>query len=106
MLASMKGFKYEKLNLLEWMHNLGRAWDCFLNILVGIDHTHTSRAHITRAHTHIVRAHLGVDEKFDHSSRLSSEALGVFPDIWNSKIVYLSQVHLTHISTSLQHIQP
>ena len=36
MLVSMKGFKYEKFNLLEWMHNLGRTWDCLLNFLVGI----------------------------------------------------------------------
>ena len=36
MLMSLKGFKYEKFNLLEWMHNLGRTWDCLLNFLVGI----------------------------------------------------------------------
>ena len=44
-------FKYGKFNLLEWMHNLGRAWDGFLNLLVGIClnmHTQTCVNH----HTH------------------------------------------------------
>ena len=30
------GFKYSKFNLLEWMHNLGRAFDCILNFLIGM----------------------------------------------------------------------
>ena len=36
MLVAMKGFKYLKFNLLEWMHNLGRAFDCVHNLLIGI----------------------------------------------------------------------
>ena len=72
MLMSMKRFKYSKFNLLEWMHNLGRVWDCCLNFLVGSD------------------------AAFDRISRETSQALGVFPDIWTSTVVYLPQVHRTH----------
>ena len=57
MLISMKGFKYEKFNLLEWMHNLGRAWDNLLNFLVGLEPPRSPPPTVvrfidtTRAHT-------------------------------------------------------
>ena len=30
------GWKYSKFNLLEWMHNMGRTFDCILNLLFGL----------------------------------------------------------------------
>ena len=54
------GFKYAKFNLLEWMHNLGRAWDNFLRLLVGMytfvhTHTHTYYTHTYYATATTVR---------------------------------------------------
>ena len=63
-------FKYAKFNLMEWMHNLGRAFDCFLSLLVGRPN----------------------DPSFDRVSREACESLGVFPEVWTSTTVYLSQV--------------
>jgi hypothetical protein len=56
---------------MEWMHNLGRAFDCFLSLLVGRPH----------------------EPNFDKSSRETCESLGVFPEVWTSQTVYLSQVN-------------
>ena len=39
--------------------------------------------------------HLGSDAAFDRKSRETSQALGLFPDIWLTTTVYLSQVHTT-----------
>ena len=33
-LMLMKGLKYLKFNLIEWIHNLGRVWDCVHNLLI------------------------------------------------------------------------
>ena len=65
MLYNLTGYNYEKFNLLEWMHNLARAFDNFNNLLVG------------------------VDAAFDRKSRTTSSALGLFPEI--SLPVYLSR---------------
>ena len=64
MLHTLTGFNYEKFNLLEWMHNLARAFNCFLNLMVGSD------------------------AAFDQRARETSRELGLFPDIWQP--VYLS----------------
>ena len=59
MLMSMKGFKYEKFNLLEWMHNLGRAWDNMLTFLIGhpnflnVKHSHQRLS--THSHSYTPR---------------------------------------------------
>ena len=37
MLMTMSGFKYDRFNLLEWMHNIKCAFDNFLDMLVGRD---------------------------------------------------------------------
>ena len=67
LLSSMTGFNYEKLNLLEWMHNLARAFDNFLEILVGT-----------------------VDGSSDRRARKTSQGLGLFKEIWPSQVQYLS----------------
>jgi hypothetical protein len=40
--------------------------------------------------------HLGDDAAFDRRSRETSRGLGIFPEIWLTAIVYLSQVHPTN----------
>ena len=69
MLMSLEGFKYERFNLLEWMHNLKCSHDNVLDLLIGRD-----------------------DPKFDLKARKTSEVLGVFPEIWTSNVCYLSDV--------------
>ena len=41
---------------------------------------------------------VGVDAAFDRRSRLNSEVLGVFPEIWTSTIVYLSRARARVLS--------
>lgn len=67
LLASLDYFKYEKFNILEWMHNLKRTFECFLDLLVGRD------------------------KQFDEKARKTSRQLGLFREIWSTK--HLSQVH-------------
>ena len=66
MLAYYRGIQYDKFNILEWMHNLARAYDNFADLL------------------------LGGNTNFDKRARATSKALGVFPSL--SAPVYLSQV--------------
>ena len=66
LLAPLENFKYEKFNILEWMHNLKRTYECFMDVLVGRD------------------------DKFDQKARTASRALGVFRPIWSTR--HLSQV--------------
>lgn len=77
MLASMKGFQYDKFNVLEWMHNLACTFDCFLDLLVGRD------------------------DAFDDRARRTCAALGLFPDIWPTQVQYLSDAR----SRTLRQIQ-
>ena len=72
-LHTLKNFKYLKFNLLEWMHNLARAFDNFLDVLVGRE-----------------------DESYERRSRDSSRALGLFPEI--SSPVILSRVRTEALS--------
>ena len=37
MLMTMIGFQYDKLNLLEWMHNVKCVFDNFADLLVGLN---------------------------------------------------------------------
>ena len=66
LLTTLEYFKYEKFNILEWMHNLKRTFECFVDLLVGRD------------------------AKFDQKARTSSRELGVFHTIWETQ--RLSQV--------------
>lgn len=68
MLMSMSGFKYDRFNLLEWMHNIKCAFDNFLDMLVGRDD----------------------GGKWDMKARTTSQTLGLFPKIWTSHRKYLS----------------
>ena len=68
MLMSLLHFKYDRFNILEWMHNLKCAFDNFLGLLAGRD------------------------ADWDTKARKTSQALGLFPDIWTDKITYLSQM--------------
>ena len=68
MLMSLQGFKYDRFNILEWMHNIKCSFDNVLELLVGRD------------------------DKWDIKARKTSQALGLFPDIWTDKITYLSEV--------------
>ena len=68
MYRSLAGWRYEKFNLLEWMHNLARTFDNYQNLLVGKPD----------------------DPNFDRRARVSSQKLGVFRSVWEQK--YLSQV--------------
>ena len=68
MLMSMNNFKYEYFNILEWMHNLKCAFDNILDLLVG---------------------KVEGKVKTDMKARTTSQALGLFPEIWTDKIVYL-----------------
>lgn len=67
LMSSLRGFKYEKFNILEWMHNLARAFDNFLELLVGT-----------------------ADGSADRKARKTSQLLGLFPAIWPTQVQYLS----------------
>ena len=69
MLSTYRGLRYSKFNLLEWMHNVARTYDNFMNFLVG-----------------------SKDKQFDITARTTSKELGVFRRIWTDEIVYLPQV--------------
>jgi len=66
MLSSYRGMEYRNFNVLDWMHNMKCAFDCFMAFLVG-----------------------NKDEK---RARKTSEALGVFRSVWPRQTVYLSQI--------------
>jgi len=66
LLATLENFKYEKFNILEWMHNLKRTYECFMDLLVGRD------------------------PQFDEKARRTSQALGLFRPIYEPR--HLSQV--------------
>ena len=66
MFSMYRGIQYDKFNILEWMHNLARSFDNFLDLLVGRD------------------------AKFDLRARSTSKHFGVFKSIWTPR--YLSQV--------------
>ena len=68
MLMGLLGFKYDRFNLLEWMHNLKCAFDNFNDMLVGRDD----------------------NGKWDLRARRTSQALGLFPEIWTNVVKYLS----------------
>ena len=69
MLTTMDGFQYDKFNLLEWMHNLKCAFDNFVDLLVG-------------------RKDNG---KWDNKARTTSQAMGLFPEIWAGQVQNLSE---------------
>ena len=73
LLATLDNFKYDKFNILEWMHNLKRTFECFLDLLVGRD------------------------QKFDAKARTSSQEFGVFRPIWETQ--RLSQVSVCILRT-------
>ena len=77
MLSSLEGFKYSKLNILEWMHNLARAHECFMSLLVG------------------------GDAKLDDKMRRTSADLGLFPSIWPNQVQFLSEAR-TRLLRGLQ----
>ena len=70
MLMSMSGFKYDRFNLLEWMHNLKCAFDNITDLLIGCDDR----------------------GKWELRARETSKALGLFPSIWPDADNYLSDV--------------
>ena len=72
MFSSLKGFKYSKFNFLEWMHNLARVFDRFMDFLVG------------------------GNKNFDKRARESSRSLGLFKSIWEMQ--YLSQARTRTLS--------
>ena len=76
MLMSMRGFKYDRFNILEWMHNLKCAFDNFLDLLVGRE-----------------------DKSWDMKARTTSQALGLFPSIWADKVVYLPRLRHQALSS-------
>ena len=67
LLSSLRGFKYEKFNLLEWMNNLDCVFDNFLELLVGTS-----------------------DGSADRKARKTSQDLGLFPEVWSARVQYLS----------------
>lgn len=67
MLSSYRGLEYSKFNLLDWMHNMKCAFDCFMSFLLG-------------------------NKKDEQRMRETSKALGVFRSIWPRQTVYLSQM--------------
>ena len=71
MLLTLKNFRYEWFNTLEWMHNLKCAFDNFLNLLVG---------------------KINDNGKWDMKARQTSKILGVFPALHPDRVVYLSAV--------------
>ena len=69
MLRLYRTMEYSKFNVLEWMHNLKCAFDCFMNLLVG------------------------GDVNFDKRSRSSLKTLGLWKDLWPEGVAtYLSAV--------------
>lgn len=75
MLSSLRGFNYERFNLLEWMHNMARAYDNILELLVG-----------------------NLDGSADRKARKTSRALGLFPAIWAQQQQYLSALRTTALA--------
>ncbi len=67
LLSSLHGFKYDRFNLLEWMHNLARAFENLLEFLVGTS-----------------------DGAADRKARKTSLDLGLFPEVWPTRVHYLS----------------
>lgn len=67
MLHLYRGIQYHTFNILEWMHNMARAFDNFMDLLVGRD------------------------KKFDKRSRQTSKDHGVFASIWPGQTVFLSE---------------
>ena len=65
---NLRGWQYDKFNLLEWMHNMARAFDNFQNLLVGNG------------------------PEFDRRSRNSCRVLNLFPEVWPTEVQYLTQV--------------
>ena len=65
-LRSLNHFNYQMFNVLEWMHNLARTFDNYLDLLVGRDANYDDRARSTCRH------------------------LNLFREVWET--VYLSQV--------------
>ena len=57
---ALKGFRYDRFNLLEWMHNVKCAFDNFLDLLVGRE-----------------------NGDWDLKARRTSRALELFPDMGN-----------------------
>ena len=70
MLMSLRGFKYDRFNLLEWMHNLKCSFDNLLDLLVGRED----------------------GGKWDLKARTTSKVLGLFPTIWTDNVSNLSEV--------------
>ena len=69
MLMSLRGFMYDRFNLLEWMHNVKCAFDNFRDLLVGRQ-----------------------DGDWDLKARRTSRALGLFPDTWENNVSNLSEM--------------
>ena len=69
MLYALKGIKYSKFNILEWLHNMVRAFDNTMDLLVG------------------------GSKSFDRRARVTSKVHGVFQSIWPDTTVYLSKVN-------------
>ena len=75
LMRSLSNFSYEHFNILEWMHNLARAHDNFLELLIGRG-----------------------DGVFDQRARASCRHLNIFPDLWPEKMQYLSQIRTRRLS--------
>ena len=69
MLCALAGIQYDKFNILEWLHNMARTFDNFMDLLVG------------------------GSKSYDRKGRVTSKVHGVFQPIWPDTIVYLSQVN-------------
>ena len=67
MMYLYRGIQYHKFNILEWMHNMARAFGNVMDFLVGRDN------------------------QFDKRSRETSKRLGVFESIWPGQTVFLSE---------------
>ena len=76
MLMSLRGFMYDRFNLLEWMHNVKCSFDNCLDLLVGRE-----------------------NGEWDLKARRTSRSLGLFPDIWENKISNLSDVRHNVLSS-------
>ena len=69
MLRLYRTMQYSKFNVLEWMHNLKCAFDCFMNLLVG------------------------GDANFEKRLRASCKELGMWKDLWPEGVAtYVSAV--------------
>ena len=66
MLNTYRGMEYSRFNILEWMHNMARAYDNFMAFLTGRD------------------------ANFDRRARETSKSHRVFRAIWSEQTVYLS----------------